>query len=213
LGILAANPITVNNFSFEALPVGGLTNTNCGVACAYSMNTLIPGWTAAAPAGQNYGQWQPGSSSGNTQYLDYVPNGSTVAYSDAGTISQSVGTISAANLLYTLLVDVGLRKDPGRPVTLGQVALIVDSMPIMASVVGAAPVAGGFSTYMATFTSSVADIGKPIVIQLSSTAYQGVFDNVRLFDSAPEPATTVLVGFGIGAVALLARRRRAAAKS
>jgi hypothetical protein len=210
LGILAANPITVSNFSFENLN-GPLMNTDCGVACAYNMNGMIPDWNVQTTPGKNSGQWQPGSSSGNTLYLDYVPNGTTVAYSDSGTISQSVGNISAANLLYTLLVDVGLRKDPGA--ALGQVALIIDSMPIMASVVGAAPVAGGFSTYMATFTSSVTDIGKPIVIQLSSTAYQGVFDNVRLFDSAPEPATTVLVGCGIAAVALLARRRRAAAKS
>jgi len=83
------------------LPLGG-----CGVGCSFSVG-VIPGWTDTGATGQ----FQPGSSSGNFAYFNYIPGGVTVAYSNGGSIYQTVGATAVAGDTYTLTVDVGLRTD------------------------------------------------------------------------------------------------------
>jgi hypothetical protein len=198
----SATAITVTNASFETLPPGGLIFGCLGPACAYNFDGVIPGWTTNnTPSGE----FHPGSPA-NTTYFNSVPDGSVIAYMNAaGMITQSVGTVSAAGQLYTLLVDVGLRNDlAGQPV--GTTQLVIGSTVINGT--GTAPTAGNWSTYSTTYVTSAADIGNTITIQLSSTGVQGDFDNVRLDASpapTPEPITAGLLGFGLLAVGVFKR--------
>jgi hypothetical protein len=201
-GALAA-AIPVANFSFETLPPGGLPFGGCGPGCSYSSGDPIPGWTSAG----SFGQFQPGPGAGNFAYFNSVPDGITVAYSNGGTISQTVGALAQAGVTYTLQVDLGFRKDIGDP---GIVELLVGANTIVATGI-LAQGSGDWETYTASYTATGADANAPIEILLSTPGAQGDWDNVRLSDSTrgavPEPASlallgTALIGFG------LARRRR-----
>ena len=190
-----ATAVTVVNPSFEtsyAQPY------NCGVNCSWNTSG-IPGW-----AGE--GSFNPGPPA-TTTYFNYVPDGITVAYSNGGSISQTVSAAALANRTYILQVDLGYRKDYADN---GNIELVIGSHTIFGT--GAAPQGSGdWATWTASFTTSAADIGAPISIVLNSPGAQGDFDNVRLDVSSgvPEPATWALMlgGFGLAGAAL--RRRRA----
>ncbi|MBS1855717.1 MAG: hypothetical protein JST11_10155 [Acidobacteria bacterium] len=197
IGVAAANPILVNNASFETLPPGGLP-TACGapLGCTYSTGGNIPGWTVTG--GDTFtGQLRPGSASGNLTFFNYVPDGLTIGYTDTGMLSQTVAATAQAGVTYTLLVDVGTRADGffGGPV----VSLVIGGSTIAAT--GSRATAGNWATYTATYTALAADAGNAIKIQLSSTSTQGDFDNVRLSDSlsagVPEPGTGMLAVLGL----------------
>jgi hypothetical protein len=199
-----AIPIAVTNPSFETLPAGGLTSP-CGTNCSFSgPGAAIPGWITT---GGN-GQFHPGPPT-NTTFFNTVPDGTVVAYSNGGTISQTTGATVQLGVLYTLLVDVGFRKDfPD----LGTVELLIGTTPIIAT----GPVAqlsGDWFTYTATYTGLASDVGKSIGIALLSAGIQGDWDNVRLNAVAPaavpEPAPLALLGLAIGAFALSRRRKTA----
>ncbi len=195
--------IAVNNASFETLPAGGLPFAGCGTGCSYSIDA-VPGWINSG----NSGQFQPGSSSGNFAYFNYVPDGLTVAYSNGGPISQTVAATAVAGRTYTLLVDFGVRNDIGNP---GSVALVVNGVSTLAS--GLLPASGTWSTYTATYTALAGDAGGAISVALDTPGSQGDFDNVRLSDDSvagvPEPATWALMIGGLAGVGIAARRRRA----
>ena len=189
--IASASPIPVANFSFETLPAGGLPFGCGGTGCAFS-EAAIPGWTNPGFSGQ----FQPGS---NTQYFNFIPDGITVAYSNDAPITQSVGTV-AANTTYTLLVDIGLRKD--EPSSAATAQLLIGGTPVNAT--GVAPSPGNWSTFTAIYKSVAADVGKTLTIELTTVTAQGDFDNVRLDASpttaVPEPSTLALLGAGIALV-------------
>ena len=194
----SAGSIAVSNPSFETLPSGGLPIGGCGTGCSYSEDIGIPGWFAS---GSLYGQFQPGSSSGNLTYFNYVPDGLTVAYALDATISQTVAPTSVAGRTYTLQVDVGLRNDLPDP---GTVELIVGGIPTVAT--GAAPLPGGWSDYTATYTAPTS--GQAITIQLYSPSQQGDWDDVRLSVSGvPEPATWAMMLAGFAGLGCLGYRR------
>jgi hypothetical protein len=197
-----ASPILVNNPSFETLPAGGLA-ISCGTGCAYDNPGSVPGWT-----GTTFGQFQPGPP-GTTTFFNSVPDGTTIAYSNGGELDQQVGTAVLGT--YTLQIDLGLRKD--RPVAdLGSIQLLIGgNTPVQG--LGTAPTGGNWSTYTATYTTTAADVGKPIMIQLTSINDQGDFDNVRLnlvaAAATTEPTSMELIACGFGLLAFTVRRKRA----
>jgi len=199
----SAGPITVNNPSFETLPPGGLP-IGCGTGCSFS-EAAIPGWTN----GGFSGQFIPGTQVGNFFAFNTIPDGITVAYSNGGTISQTVGATVQAGVVYTLQVDLGWRNDD--PTFLGSADLLVNGNQYFST--DATPVQGNFSNFTATYTGLAADVGDSITIQLNTPGQQGDFDNVRLSDNlasvpAPAlgsgPATFAVLG---GALALFYRKR------
>jgi hypothetical protein len=192
--------IPVANFSFETLPPGGLPLGCSGTGCAFSEEP-IPGWINSGASGQ----FQPGS---NTLYFNFIPDGTTVAYSNdsGGTITQTIGTTVAASTTYTLQVELGLRKDGFD--SLGTVQLLIGNTPINAA--GVAPSIGNWSTFTATYNSVAADVGKTLTIRLTATGGQSDFDDVRLNaspTSVPEPVSTGLVVIALGVMGVTARRR------
>ena len=196
-----ASPISVSNYSFETLPPGGMT-TLCGTGgCISGGAVAIPGWTSTALIGQ--GQQQLVAVPPGTTQWNSVPDGSTFAFSNGPTISQTVGTVAAGDV-YTLQVDIGDRV--GFPVT-GSIDLLINGNTYTGT--GTAPTAGNFSNYIATYTGTTADAGQAIVIELQSSGAQAGFDNVRL-DAVPEPASFLLIG---PALLFLGLRRRRAARS
>jgi len=82
----------------------------------------------------------------------------------SGTSTQTVATV-APNTTYTLHVDLGIRSDGFG--SLGTVALLVGSAPVYAT--GVTPTPANWSTFTATYTSTAADIGKMLTIQLTAT--------------------------------------------
>ena len=167
--------LTVNNYSFEIVPSGGFPFTaGCqGQGCSYSEGVgRIPGWVNTTSSGE----FIPGVQVGNRFAFDTIPDGSTVAFANAATISQTVGATVQVGAMYTLQVDLGWRKD--FPVFTGTAGLLVNGRQHVAT--GTTPVRGNWSTFTATYTGLAADAGAPITIQLNTLSLQADFDNVRL---------------------------------
>lgn len=172
---VGAAPIPVDNPSFEDPPAGGLPN-GCGAGCSYSVD-FIPGWTNTPNLGLGLtsGQFRPGA--GNTAYFDSLSDGPTSAYTSTSCIAQTVGATVQEGVTYTLLVDVGWRKDASPT---GLPRLRVND--IYYDGIGT-PVLGGWATFTATYVGLAQDAGLPITICLESVSNQGNFDDVRLNDS------------------------------
>jgi hapalindole biogenesis HpiC1 cyclase-like protein len=200
-------PIVVNNASFETLPAGGLP-IGCGTGCAFDESTPIPGWTSTGALSVT-GQFQPGPPTTMT-FFNSVPDGITVAYTNDGTISQTVSPTVALGVVYTLLVSVGVRKDTPDP---GTEALVVNGVSYFATGTLPSPGSGSWATFTATYTGLAADVGQTITIQLASLSSQGDWDNVQLSSSAstagvPEPASGLLVVLGALAFGGIVRFKR-----
>ena len=207
VGILASAPghagsITVQNYSFETLTSSGLF-VACGGSCAYSDGVGIPDWSTTGFA---TGQWITGGYAGNPPAFD----GNVLAYSNGGTISQTVGPTAVDGTTYTLQVEVLHRTDYPIAATvqleIGGSVVATSSQPDAG--------AGTWNDWVATYTATGADAGKPLTILLSSSGAQGDFDDVRLSASGvPEPATwtMMLTGFGAVSGALMLRRGKARA--
>ncbi len=203
-GSASAAVIPVANASFETLPAGGLPFGGCGTGCSFSVNDPVPGWNGSG----SFGQFQPGSASGNFAYFNFVPNGLTVAYSNGGSLSQTVAAVAVPGVTYTLSVDVGFRKDVPDS---GTVALIVGSNTITNPITSPPQGSGDWVTDTITYTATALDAGAPISIFLSTPTTQGNWDNVSLSDDStvvPEPLGLALLGTGLAALGILRRRAR-----
>jgi hypothetical protein len=195
----SATAITVLNPSFEqpappyAYPFPGGT---------YSIGGITD-WTGA---GGQFGQQTAGD------LYSYLPDGVAFAYTNGGSISQTVGATAIAGDTYTLTVDVGTRSDGyNGPVI---VDLIVDG--IVTAALGSYAPSGTWSPWTATFTASAADAGGSIAIDLiSNGGPQADFDNVQLNSTAaPLPATLPLLASSLLMVGLFgwrSKRKNAAA--
>jgi hypothetical protein len=199
----SAAVIPVVNGSFETLSVGGLPN-GCGVGCSYSVNDPVPGWNGTA----SFGQFQPGPASGNFAYFNSVPNGVTVAYSNGGSLSQTVAAAAVTGVTYALSVDIGYRKDvPDN----GTFELVVGSNPIASPIPSPPQFSGNWVTDTIVYMATALDAGAPISIVLSIPGAQGDWDNVRLSDdttAVPEPMGVALLGTSLAALSVLRRRAR-----
>lgn len=187
-GLATVINIPMMNPSFEDLT--GVTFTNCVNGCEFSVGP-IPDWTNSPGT---VGLFQPGTQApfDNTTIFNSVPDGITTAYSSGGTISQTVGTVQEGEI-YTLMVDLGNRKDLGFGASAD---LMVGGTVIPA--IGTTPSSGNWSTFTATFTGTAANVGNDITIQLIPTGTQANFDNVRLTESPiPEPSSMLLLGSGV----------------
>jgi len=208
-----ATSISVLNPSFEILPAGGLPNS-CGAGCNYS-NTAIPDWNS--PPGTT-GQFQPSGADFN-----YLPDGTTIAFSGNGRIWQMVSATTVAGVTYTLQVDVGHRKGIG---VLSLVGLNIGGTASGGSIVGGTdigatgtePTDGNWSTFTATYLASATGLSISIIMDDNAPAVNqaGYWDNVRLSDdttsvgATPLPAALPLFVSGLGALGLVARRRKKA---
>ena len=216
-----ASMIIVNNFSFETLPVGGLTFHDCGTVCSYSLATIlipIPGWSSTPSS--TSGQFQPGGpTSAANVFFTSLPDGATSAFANTfGTMSQTIaGESVGLGTVYTLSVDIGHRGDATNVFMGGSADLMLGSTRCDA--IGSDPGAGNWGIFTATCTGTSANAGLPIKIELQTIGQvgntnvfgTGNFDNVRLDGSAPngvpEPASFLLIGSALLALRAFRRRR------
>jgi len=146
--------------------------------------------------GPSAGSWNPTTD----HFTDEAPEGQNTAFSNGSTISQILSDTLAANVLYTLEVEVGNRLDfgfPGYSVELWTVPseLWVGGI-LLAFDDSLTPIAGSFETSTVTFTSNpnTPNLGSELEIRLTSAGTQTNFDDVRLnvepapFFSPTEPA-------------------------
>ena len=190
--------IPVQNASFETF--NPLTISCLGTGCAYNTGP-IPGWSQTGVGGS----WQPSS----TFYPLPLPDGSIVAFSNGGTISQ---TISGVSLLpdstYTLSVFVGHRLD-NYPANF---SIGLDAGGISLGTLTGNN--GGFNKgtwvdEIFTFTTGATVTPGDLSIVLASDGTQIDFDNVQLsVASVPEPNSASLLFVGLGALTALALLKR-----
>jgi len=186
-----ATAVAVANYSFETSPA---FNNFCGGSCEFTSGLPIPGWNYG---GGGSGQWITGGYAGNPNAFD----GTTLAYSNGGSIWQDV-TTAAAGTTYTLQVEILHRTDyPADALAKLQVGGVTVS-----TATGTDLGPGTWSNYTATYTATAADAGKTVTILLQSYGAQGDWDYVRLDATTPEPASMLLLASGAG-LAVLRRRR------
>lgn len=191
-----ANSIPIQNFSFETT---NPLNISCGAGCAYN-NGPIPGWTGTG------GSWQPSSA-----YFTSVPDGSLVAYSNGGSIYQTLSDSLVAFTNYTLTVAVGNRLDASTTnfATTYIIQLFAGST-LLNSITGSNTVIplGTFLDVSFNYLAGATVPSGNMAIVLSSVGSQSDFDNVRLTaTSVSEPSSLALLAACFGLAIVVLRRR------
>jgi PEP-CTERM motif len=202
IGILAlmsgpawADDIPLQNASFETtnplnLPFSG-GPFNLGP---------IPSWNTSGVAGS----WQP-----NSSMFSSIPDGSIVAYTNNGSISQTLtGTSVLANTFYTLSVFVGNRLDgfSGNYT----IALDAGATPLCTFSGNSSSItAGTFAQETCSFESgSVVPAGDLSVVFSSAQGTQVTqLDVDKVSVSTPEPSALALMTIGLSFLFLTLRRK------
>lgn len=195
-GPLKADSISIQNASFEN--TAPLTFAGCGTGCAYNFGQ-IPDWTLNGTGGS----FQPGST-----YYNSLPDGSIVAFSSGGSISQALAVSLLPDTTYTLSVDVGHRLDGFGSGTGFSISL--DAGSTLLSAIGGSSstiTPGTFQEETLTYTTGSTVTPGDLSIILGSGFGQSNFDDVRLTtsstaESVPEPSALLLLCMGLFCLAL-----------
>jgi hypothetical protein len=201
-----ADSVTIQNPSFE---ITNPLDQPCAGSTACFNNGPIPGWSTLA---SGFGSFAPTS----TYFSMPLPDGSIVAYTNGGTLSQTLAGISLLpNSVYTLSVDVGRRFD----VTAANYSLsLLDGSNVFCtsgSTSNGSITAGTFADITLTCATGATVPGGLLGIELTGDGRQLDFDNVQLDVSAstvstPEPGALALTFVGLlasGLFFVLSRRR------
>src|SRR5438445_2885577 len=191
--------IAIQNASFETTTP--LTSPCAGPeTCLYNFGP-IPGWSNTGSTGS----FQPSSA-----YFSLpLPDGNILAFSNGGSISQTLTGISLlANSTYTLSVDVGRRFDV---VAANYSISLYDGSSVLCttSASNGSIAAGSFIDATLTCTTGASVPSGFLGIVLAGDGRQVDFDNVRLdVVSTPEPSVLVLMLTTLGVAGLLFARSR-----
>jgi hypothetical protein len=210
-GVAMADNIAVQNASFED---SNPLDISCGSGCAYN-NGPIPSWTTTGG--------QSGSAMLDSSLYTSIPDGSLIAYTNGGTISQTLTGISLLpNSIYTLSVYVGNRFD--QEITDYSFSLLAGSTVLNTfSGSNGTITPGTFEQEFLTYTTGSIVTAGDLGIELSSAGGQGDFDDVQLTVvpvdndfgndggpvSTPEPSSLLMLGMGLLGIAGLAVRKQA----
>jgi hypothetical protein len=203
-GQVKAALLTVANNSFED-PV--ITNTT-------GINTVSSGttnnWTFAGGA---QGFINPGLGETSNSGFWYgpspvLPDGNQVAWSNGGTISQTLSATLQANTKYTLGVHVGRRENVAFA---GYNIELLAGNTVLVSNNSVTPAPGSFQYVTFDYTSGISVTpGQALQIRLTSLGTQANFDNITLdAASIPEPSAILgLLGFGLLGIASKLRQKQ-----
>ena len=191
--------VAIENASFESTSVLG-ASCQGPETCLYNFGP-IPGWSITGSSGS----FQPSSS-----YFSLpLPDGSIVAFTNGGSISQTLTGISLlANSTYTLSVDVGRRFDV---VAANYSISLFDGSSVLCTTSNSngSIAAGSFIDATLSCTTGASVPSGFLGIVLTGDGRQLDFDNVRLdVVSTPEPSVLVLMLTTLGVVGLLFARSR-----
>jgi len=192
--------ITVMNPSFELTSTALPLAFPCGTGCSFNVGP-IPDWTITGQSGS----FQP-----NSTYFNLpLPDGNIVAFSNGGTISQTLAASLTANTTYVLSVDAGRRLDELAGNNTYSIALYAGTTLLnsFSDTIFAIPI-GTFADETLTFTSGATIAPGALSIVLTSAGSQTNFDDVRLTESAvPEPSSLSLLAGALGVMFFVFRRR------
>jgi hypothetical protein len=201
-----ADSITINNPSFETFnTLDQSTGCNTGSTPCFN-NGPVPFWSTLAGG---FGSFAPNS----TFFSLPLPNGSIVAFTNGGTLSQTLAGISLLpNSVYTLSVDVGLRSEfvANYSLNLLNGADVFCTSGLISN--GLIP-NGTFADETLTCATGATVPAGLLGIELTGDGTQIDFDNVRLdvttsTVSTPEPSVLALTFVGLLMGGLLFMRSR-----
>jgi hypothetical protein len=203
-GQVKAALLTVANNSFE-------TPVVTAPSVSISSTGLVGGWTFA---GAQQGFFNPSLGETFSPGFGYgpspvLPDGNQVAYSNGGTISQTLSATLQTNTKYTLGVYVGRRQNVAFA---GYNIELYAGGNLLASNNSITPAAGTFEYVTVDYTSGVSNpfLGQALEIRLTSNGVQTNFDNITLdAASIPEPSAILgLLGFGLLGIASKLRQKQ-----
>ena len=208
-GQVRAASIFIANNSFENRVISNTTGV-----IGSSGTAVLGGWTFDSGvnnggfANPTIGQTDlPGSWYGPSPTL---PNGNQIAWSNGGTISQTLSATLQANTRYTLGAYVGRRAS--NPGFAGYNIELLAGNTVLASNNSVTPVAGSFVYVPVSYTTGGSDplLGQALQIRLTSLGIQANFDLITLdAASIPEPSAILgLLGFGLLGIASKLRQKQ-----
>ncbi|WOB68165.1 PEP-CTERM sorting domain-containing protein [Microcystis aeruginosa] len=205
-GQVKAALLTVANNSFETpivtAPSGFISST--GSVGGWTFTGGQQGFADPVAAHNAGGSWY-GSSPG------IIPDGNQIAWSNGGTISQTLSGTLQTNTVYTLSAFVGNRLSVNFP---GYSIGLYAGGNLLASNSGVTPADGTFAPVTVSYTSGISVTpGQALEIRLTSLSgfqAQTNFDNITLdAASIPEPSAILgLLGFGLLGIASKLRQKQ-----
>jgi hypothetical protein len=170
-------------------------------------------WTFTGGTQQGFANPTIGHEFGNSWYgsSPNLPNGSQIAWSNGGTISQTLSATLQANTKYTLGAYVGRRQKVAFP---GYNIELYAGGNLLASNNSVTPAEGTFAPVTVSYTSGISVTpGQALEIRLTSqtgTNAQTNFDLITLDASPiPEPSAILgLLGFGLLGIGSTLKQKR-----